>query len=720
MIDFVDQDNVPSRVAIRNFEFVTKCNGGDNHNLPCVDDTSCAGTACVNLAGRDIDLDPIAVGLQGVYVYGLERQPFITEVTTVNDPADPNPIIARGVEIFNPYELDIPADNPAANEEYFLYEVDGNLAGAHRIELGGILRGTVSATGPFTTYYSENLPGSATILLNPPMGQPIPLTGLNLLSFKNDWMIYLVRRVEYTTGLNPGVVEIVVDQFWVKGDGPNRIGKDDPAEFTGLPVPPIGPELRFSLERVVQSNSPWTAPIPLRKEGIQGHASLGDWNLTATDGTIHPVDVNFANTDAFGSHAGSTVPASFPTTGSLALLMRQSNRAITDYVAPDSPLGTKGAVTDLAFTTKLVGGPSVNLIFEDPNNPGTLKPTQVNFLTEKEIDNGRMPFFDIGQLPVDPNAGLQSMHHLQPRLFKAWDPLGTNPNSMDKGLPGDLNMLPWGQLVFDYFTALPLSNGGPYSFDPTDPEGVTYLGLPEMPKVDSGGLRVHGRININAAPWKVLAGLPMIPINTIPDAFRLKIDGILASPDPAVAQPIGPELAQAIVAYRDARAVIDSAAVPVTGDYYIGLPATTLPGVYGRGWSHPFPASRRGTGFMSIGELANVRHPGASGAAYRVSADKINADNNDNNTQDFIEAAAVLIALGDWVSVRSQVFTVYGMIRGADDDTIADPAQRLLDTDARAIRFQETIDRLPVLQGQPRPQRIGERTVGRYTDVNND
>ncbi len=136
---------------------------------------------------------------------------------------------------------------------------------------------------------------------------------------------------------------------------------------------------------------------------------------------------------------------------------------------------------------------------------------------------------------------------------------------------------------------------------------------------------------------------------------------------------------------------------------------------------------------MSVGEMANIRHDGASAlptiSTFRFDSGAIGSGPANKNNEDFIEAAAVLIALGDWVSVRSQVFTVYGMIRGADDPDVAaavyaTPAQRdaaiIQDTDARAIRFQETIDRLPVLQGQPRPKRIGERTVGRYTDVNND
>jgi hypothetical protein len=126
---------------------------------------------------------------------------------------------------------------------------------------------------------------------------------------------------------------------------------------------------------------------------------------------------------------------------------------------------------------------------------------------------------------------------------------------------------------------------------------------------------------------------------------------------------------------------------------------------------------------MSVGELANVRHPGAAPGTppttwpYRFDYQVIDDIATDNNDENFIDAAAVLIALGDWATVRSQVFTVYGLIRGEPDAAASNPVQ---DADSRAIRFQETIDRLPTFFGEPLPRRIGAPTVAKLTDVNND
>ena len=78
------------------------------------------------------------------------------------------------------------------------------------------------------------------------------------------------------------------------------------------------------------------------------------------------------------------------------------------------------------------------------------------------------------------------------------------------------------------------------------------------------------------------------------------------------------------------------------------------------------------------------------------------------------------------MTVRSHVATVYGTIRGDVDQTIIDPVPavqeqfRREDVESRAIRFQETLDRLPTLMGEPAPIRIGERVVGAYQDVHNN
>ncbi len=128
-----------------------------------------------------------------------------------------------------------------------------------------------------------------------------------------------------------------------------------------------------------------------------------------------------------------------------------------------------------------------------------------------------------------------------------------------------------GQLIFDYFTALPLSPENPCDGTTQWPQG--------NPPVDQAGVRVAGRININAAPYSVLAGLPIVPMGdpataqvglwALPADYRTKIEAAIYShSDNAyrywgnsqitqsadnLPTDIGSEAAFGIVAYRDAR-----------------------------------------------------------------------------------------------------------------------------------------------------------------------
>lgn len=432
---------------------------------------------------------------------------------------------------------------------------------------------------------------------------------------------------------------------------------------------------------------------------------------------LHPI--NDPDSDSYNP-AEPPRGIAFPTTGSMLLAMRHANRSLDDF----------GQTTDLAFTTWLdrtttVADPATGLM--------TLQ------IPEREqVDNGRMPVFDppakfcvglgfVGnRCKVDADcAGLicqaiGAAHHVM-------------PDKTAQNIPGGREALPWGQLVFDYFTALPLSNPGPYvNIDNTGD-------LDAQPRVDLEGLRVHGRININAAPWTVLAGLPLVPMNNVSSNFRPKIRWGAGLVDPAAfdylkptagelvvndntASPIGRSLAQAIVAYREIRQLTDPTG-NTSGNF-------GMDPVNGRDWALNTPAARRGSGFISVGELANVRHPGATsgttGSGDLFSFQRIDLGEVGQANADFVEAVGLLVALGDWVSVRSHVFTVYGTLRGGwdmdgiDNPTIADYADRTAEVTNRALRFQETVDRLPTFLGAPQPVRIGERVVRKFTDVNND
>ena len=70
---------------------------------------------------------------------------------------------------------------------------------------------------------------------------------------------------------------------------------------------------------------------------------------------------------------------------------------------------------------------------------------------------------------------------------------------------------------------------------------------------------------------------------------------------------------------------------------------------------------------MTVGELANIRHYDAD-TWFRFDAGQIGAPGAASG--DYIKAIALLASLGDWVTVRSHVFTVYGVLRGQEDETL--------------------------------------------------
>lgn len=234
-------------------------------------------------------------------------------------------------------------------------------------------------------------------------------------------------------------------------------------------------------------------------------------------------------------------PNAFPTVGFLMYLPRYSHYA---------PQGGDHIPMGLRMREE----------FEQKNYTGTNYP----------VDFGHMPFFDNKQDTVSVTTALAA---------------GNNTAPFD---PQRNGALPWGLLAWDYFSTRNVS----------EPVVTNFPGF-QFPYEDPQ--KISGRINVNTAPWYVLAGVPMIttgslaiqpmpaatslsnaspafysldsgtlfgvhqvkllgqPWNTQPTTRRFDDMGRLVI-DPAVGEAIpgnrgiarlGGELAQAICAYRD-------------------------------------------------------------------------------------------------------------------------------------------------------------------------
>ena len=300
--------------------------------------------------------------------------------------------------------------------------------------------------------------------------------------------------------------------------------------------------------------------------------------------------------------------------------------------------------------------------------------------------------------------------------------------------------IPWGLLVFDYFTTL-------------DPDGLD--GVPNTTD-DIDPYRVPGRINVNAAPWFVLAGLPVVSPYSSPfppsdldgdgaldmplhvsasPAFRLTGSGILAGlgvgldglPDTPDDVPrslvywtsanltpltkltydgwwhLGTDLALAAAEYRDRVSRIDHNNPNVNfpyrgGSWRNGTKGIDAPPAYrdslrygdirrGRG----VPGDPRKYGLLSLGELASVK--GFNSATYdpydltdaAVLLDPLAAPGMNPVGGDFVRAVSLLALLDThFLTTRSNTFTAYVTVTDRQD-----PQQ--------SVRSQITFDRSNIL-----------------------
>lgn len=345
------------------------------------------------------------------------------------------------------------------------------------------------------------------------------------------------------------------------------------------------------------ARSDWKFCVGIEKKPVSGLPTLGDQNVV-------PV-TEVAGVPLLFNNSGNPVSA-FPTTGSLLLVNSVANegtRTFSDILVED--LGSS-------------------------NDPYTV--------TAQRVDNGHMPIFDQedGQTNNDDNQ--------RANVWEPWD------NSAI-----DNKDLPWGQLVFDYFTVLPLE-------EVTVANQAKYAGLPLVEKVIDlrgnaiYGPRVKGRININAAPWRVMDGIPAIdnvgplgggqmPVQELDDLLTVPaaLPNGWFEPNGGV-WSITMEFAQLIQSYRENRDVLGqlqtppmtSALWPVAG----GLRPSTTNGV------------RPDDGLLSVGELANVVISAEGGWV----------------PPDFLSGVVPLVRISDWVTVKSNVFTVYTTVVDREED----------------------------------------------------
>jgi hypothetical protein len=330
------------------------------------------------------------------------------------------------------------------------------------------------------------------------------------------------------------------------------------------------------------------------------------------------------------------------------------------------------------------------------------------------VDNGHIPVFD----------GTSRLLHQ-----------GMAANPPDG--PGDDARLPWGQLVLDYFNTIEYSSydnppagftARPYADLQPDtpypakgsieqvnlfngflqygrrmvplavPTGTTAHGLPvPTPMPNRGGREIPGRLNIDAAPWMLIAGLPLVFPETANPIYpgllgydtdlynalftndpnilngdnrndrrmaRARIDqGMMAGYGFHSYVTLSNTLARAIVGYRDRRRFNWDPSAP-RYDMTNGRTRNLTPLV-----------TRTEAGLTTVLEVANVRQPGigANPAGYMIDDPE---PLTGGGTLTWLDRIKILARIDDkWVTTRSNTFYVYSALTGPPVESNTVPRQ---------------------------------------------
>ncbi len=444
---------------------------------------------------------PLAPGTPDTYV-GYSPQPFIIEAVIHDDQNDDNPpvdnaSIALGVELYNPNEplmdggidahaLDLSqyvlafdgADLTDVNQQGVTWQVVSALQNAPprmagRMSLAIAVRPNGgnpffnTAAGPATLIWDTTVP--AMDFVNTPnrldpqirlhlwrLGSlgTVPVPGLGLAATQVDELY-----VEFNKSANtpPAQPTWGTGEPWyalTARDTVSEPSRDELYVPDGVNAPPGPPRWSAAVNAAwVDSNDGTSGTPPVDSIATPDAPDLRGGLVMAPAPPLYTMNAGtgFTEQPVFLGESFPR-PASYPTTG-FVLFVPRFCHTVSVPTAPLSPPSPP------FYSPSFSSGAVANWLSSDWGH--------------KRISRGygyptAPPPADFGHMPVFDNN--------QPALAGGYFDQGNGPGAV-----------PWGQMVFDYFTTI----------DPTT--------------IPGGDVRkVPGRININAAPWYVLAGLPII------------------------------------------------------------------------------------------------------------------------------------------------------------------------------------------------------------------
>jgi hypothetical protein len=695
-----------------------------------------AAPAAPSAGGVHVDAVYSDPAFSGKIYIGYAPQPFITQVvaynktTVLNDPAR----VALAIELYNPNDpygagqLDPGRFGISINDAFdpsiaTTYVNLGQLSVANPAVLNGRSFSVfVANDGGNNTFFDDKTypVGAAGVLAG--LSVPYPSAGTTLKVrlwrrcadtslLPQPW--YKVDQFEVDT-TNPGGSALDPDKQWYL-----KVQRDTAYEpyfgrWSGT-IPVLEPQARWRVTVAFPSADPVDYPkmksppvftsdpttiLPELGAGNGSPAALGTtFGPCVPLYTMNPTAAAQPYAEVFTVLHGAARPAAFPTAGFMLFVPRFSHTV-------DG--ATRKAVTEILYEQ-------------------WQKPTHA--VTGYPADFGHMPIFNNTQA------------------------LRTAP---DYGGFQQTGRVPWGLLVFDYFTTL----------NPNGPDRIAKTAD------DIDPCRVPGRININDASWYVLAGLPLIgptnpadwatdlplgyvnlaagnttPTNASP-AFWSANSGVLVgawADSPTIMRypgtfldrstatsgqwyRLGPYLGQAAAAYRDRVAYVSAASAPFDAAHFRNAAGIVYRPAAGYGSIRQTTAGTNlCRGFLSLGELGNVMGfdgsnsnellglpaPLTPGGSTVLGGYDAGAGSNGG---DFMKAVSLLALLDThFLTTRSNTFTIYATLTDRKNPQASVRSQMTVDRSNLLPRLiVDALGNVTVLQNTGPPELIGQRETSYF------